>query len=111
MTCRSAGLFVFEVSGPLALTGLVARIRLIPLLVPLPAVHPVAAYSRLVRRPARSVLAALAALAASVVGLVIVGAVAALFVGPVDSVVGWVVVAGSEVSPGALRAFSSQIHS
>ena len=43
MTCRSAGLFVFEVSGPLALTGLVARIRLLP---------------RLVRRPARSVLAA-----------------------------------------------------
>ena len=61
MTCRSAGLFVFEVSGPLA------RIQLIPLLVPL---------------PARSVLAA------SVVGLVIVGVVAALFVGPVDLVVG-----------------------
>ena len=103
MTCRSAGLFVFEVSGPLALTGLVARIRLIPLLVPLAAVHPVAAYSRLVRRPA---------LAVSVVGPVIVGAVAALFVGPVDSVVGWVsVVAGSEVPPEGLRAFLSQIHS
>ena len=58
MTCRSAGLFVFEVSGPFALTGLVARIRLLP---------------RLVRRPARSVLAA---------------SVAALFVGPVDLVVG-----------------------
>ena len=79
MTCRSAGLFVFEVSGPLALIGLVARIWLIPLLVPLPAVHPVAAYSRLVCRPARSVLAA------SVVGLVMVGAVAVVF--------------GSEVSP------------
>ena len=95
MTCRSAGLFVFEVSVPPALTGLFARIRMIPLLVPLAAVHPVAAYSRLVRRPA---------LAVSVVGLVIVG--------PVDSVVGWASVgAGSEVSPEALRAFLSQIHS
>jgi len=100
MTCGSAGLAEFEVSGPLALTaltGLVARIQLIPFLVRLPAVHPVrfvqlahpvAAYSRcLARRPAQSALAA-----------------------PVDSVVGWVV-AGSEVSLGALRAFWSQIHS
>ena len=88
MTCRSAGLFVFEMSGPPAL---VAKIRLIPLLVPLAAVHSVAAYSRLVR---------CRALAVSVVGLGIVGIAAVLFVGP-----------GSEVSPGALRAFLSQIHS
>ena len=74
MTCRSARLAEFGVSGPLALTGLVARIGLFPLLVRLPAVrlvrfvrpaqpaHPVAAYSQcLARRPARSVLAAVVA--------------------------------------------------